>query len=324
MKKLISFLAALIIFAIPLSYINADNEVNFLEALSNTYELESYKMLQGIYGDFKIDDYGDKIDGNFRLSLSGNVNSDTAYENNNGSRVNGYFEINHREGQYKSFDQLVVNLSGEVVSMFGDGIYVRLNDLRINTIGMDPVDIEDINEFLAEINQFKNQWYKIPIENLTDNANEEVGYEFGEGFAEELIDPEALVKYFQENNIKTAIGEILKNIATEIKEQGDMTDEEYNWTIDAIDLIIETKFFNQRDIVSGRNIGFKFFSFSKSAVINLIRDITEVFGETLESYELTELREALSKFNLAGIYRINSEYDLIDNLLIKLTLRNID
>jgi hypothetical protein len=324
MKKLISFLAALIIFAIPFSYINADDEVNFLEALSNTYELESYTILQGIYGDFKIKNYGNLIDGNFRLSFSGNVNSDEAYENNNRSRVNGYLRINYHEGEDGSFDQLTVNLSGEIVSIFGDGIYMRLNDLRINTMGMEPVHIEDINESLAEINQFKNQWYRIPIENLTGNANEEVGYEFGEGFLEELIDPETLVEYFQGNDIKTAIGEILKNIATEIKEQGDMTDEEYNWAMDVIDLIIETKFFNQRNIVSGRNIGFKFFSFSKSAVINLVQDLAEILGETFESYELAELRETLGKFNLAGIYRINSEYDLIDNLLIKLTLRNID
>jgi len=324
MKKLISFLVALIIFAIPFSYINADDEVNFLEALSNTYELSSYTILQGIYGDFKIKNYGNLIDGNFRLSFSGNVNSDEAYENNNRSRVNGYLRINYHEGEDGSFDQLTVNLSGEVVSIFGDGIYMRLNDLRINTMGMEPVHIEDINESLAEINQFKNQWYRIPIENLTGNANEEVGYEFGEGFLEELINPETLVEYFQGNNIKTAIGEISKDIATEIKEQGDMTDEEYNWAMDAIDLIIETKFFNQRNIVSGRNIGFKFFSFSKSAVTNLVQNIVEIFGETLESYELAKLRETLGKFNLAGIYRINSEYDLIDNLLIKLTLRNID
>jgi len=324
MKKLILLLTALIIFAFPFSAINANDEIGFLEAFSNTHKLTSYKMLQGFYGDFKVDDYGDKADGYFRLSFSGNVNSDEPFENDQYSRVNGYLQINYTEGEYRPFDQFIVNLSGEVISIFGDGIYVRLNDLQMNGKGMTADDIRGMDEFIQEINQLKGVWYRIPMESFTDNAGEEMTYEFGDDFATELIDPETIVGYLQNDDIKTAIGEYFKAFLLELKKQGEMTDEEYGQALEAIDLIAATDFFNRRDIVSGRNIGFKFFNFNKGAVINLVQNIAEVFGETLTDYDLQDLRDALSRFNLAGIYRINTEHNIIDNFLVKLTLRNME
>ena len=324
MKKLISFLIALIIFAFPFSAINANEEIGFLNALSNTYELESYTMLQGFYGDFKVDDWGDKADGHFRLSFSGNVNSEEPFRNNQYFRINGYLQINYTEGEYRPFDQLIVNLSGEMTSVFSDAIYVRLNDLQMNGRGMTVDDIQGMNELAQEINQLKGIWYRIPIENLTDNAGEEMSYEFGDDFTTELIDSETIVGYLQNDDIKTAIGEYFKAFLLELKEQGEMTDEEYGQALEAIDLIVATDLFNQRDIVSGRNIGFKFFNFNKGAVIDLIQNIAGIFGETLTDYDLQDLRDILSKFNLAGIYRINTEHSIVDNFLVKLTLRDME
>lgn len=324
MKKLISFLTALIIFIIPFSYVSADTEINFLKALLNTNELKSYKILQNISGNFKVEEYGDVLDGNFRLSFSGNVNNDNAYENKSSSRVTGYAQINHLEGENKSFDKLTINFNGEIISIFSNGIYLRLNDIKINGTGISQTDLNEINDFLLSINEFKNQWYKIPTDILTNNVNEKIPYNFEEVFAEDLINSETLAEYFQGNDIKTNIGEILKTLVSEYKKQGYMANEEYDNAIKAIDLIINTNFFNKRDIVSGRNTGFKFFTFNKASIINLIKNIANIFGKTIEDYELAELRSILSKFNLAGIYRINTEYDVIDNLLVKLTLRNLE
>lgn len=334
MKKLLSIIFVITILITPLASVRASEEIGFLEGLSNTYELESYQTLQNIYGDMQIEDFGDIVDINFRLSFSGNVNSKKAFENNQYMRVNGFLQINiietensiSEEERYypQPFDQMTANFNAEIVSIFNDGIYLRLSEVNVTAQGVGDEELDDMNAFLEEISPYKYNWYKIPMSALTANAQDGLTYEFGEDFNTELFEPETIIKYFQENDIKTAIGNYIKDIFLLIKDETGMTDEKYNQAVEMIDLAVDTKFFNLKDIVSGRNIGFKFFTFNKNSIINLIQGIGEIIGETLTYDDIKEIRTMMSKFNLAGIYRINNEYKVVDNFLIKLTLRNIE
>ena len=222
------------------------------------------------------------------------------------------------------FEQLTANFNGELVSIFDDGIYFRLSEINLGAKAMTESNLSEMNDFLEKISPFRNEWYRIPMSALTANTQDDLAYELGENFDTELFEPETVVRYFQENDIKTAISNYTKDILSQMQDVIGISDTEYAQAVEIIDLISNTQFFNLRDVISGRNAGFKFFTFNKGSIINMIQGIGKIIGETLSYDDIKEIRKMLSKFSLAGIYRINNEFKVIDNFLIKLTLRDIE
>ncbi|MBN2087216.1 hypothetical protein JW758_02610 [Candidatus Peregrinibacteria bacterium] len=328
MKKIFATILIIIIFIAPLTVVQANDEVGFLDGSTNIYKLNSYKIIQTISGNMKVDDYGDIMDMNYKFFISGNANNKKYFESDSYSRINGTIMINLIESEKSlssiPFSQLTINLSGEVTSIFNDGLYLRLSELDVIAKDIGESELNGMNDFLKGISDFKGKWYKIPASDLSELNQASLESEYGSAIDTELFQPETVIEYFKENDIKTGFGEYIKDVMGLMNEYGGVDNEEYEIMTYFIDRLVETEFFNIRDVVSGRNTGFKFFTFNKSSIINIIKDIAEKMNIEIGYAELNELRSGLNKFSIAGLYRVNKENDILDNLFIKFTLRNIE
>ena len=88
-------------------------------------------------------------------------------------------------------------------------------------------------------------------------------------------------------------------------------------------MLFRSKLFTEREVVTGRNIGFKFFNINKAAIMNLMEDAAKIFDEEMSTEDKLMIRAGLGKVSLSGMYRVENIYDLIDNLRVRLRLRNI-
>ena len=87
--------------------------------------------------------------------------------------------------------------------------------------------------------------------------------------------------------------------------------------LEGIKMALETKLFTERQMVTGQNSGFRFFSLNKTSIVSFLQQFASLIGEELTDEDITVIRSALSKVSLSGIYRVEDIYGLIDNLLIR-------
>jgi len=326
MKKLLTILTVVLLFSLSFVFYQTKAEdTTFFDAIENLNELESYNVHQSFYGDFQVDDWGDKINGEYRLTITETVNNKKSWEADKYSRINGIMTFNYKgDEEYKPFDKLVMELRGEVISIFNNSIYLKLDHLGISAEGIEEGDQEEIDEVLSAISNYQNTWYRIDMSEFTDIMSDEVSDKMYYDINEDLTDPTAIAERFEEKGFKEGLMEVIDEMLVALKDSGEITETDLDEISKAVEHVLETKFFTTKNIESGRSAGFTTFRFNRSSIIQLAKTLANEFGEDLSSYDINELRSALNNISMSGMYRMNEIYGICDNFLIKFSLRNLD
>ncbi len=320
MKKLITFFVTFCLLIIPISLSQAEdvNETNALQALMNISDLDSYRIIQGINGTILFeDDYTNKsFEVLYRISFNSNVINNNLIDKDQQTRINAYMKATAIEGVH--FETATINASVDLILLDGTKLYGKLNDFRVNSTGMDEYDQQKGQEMVDILSPYMDQWYLIPLESIRFQGEEvysEDTLAMQEAAAEEWI---------ASGNVKDVIVDVVNLELDSQVAEGMITEEDRSEIDQVIDLALDSEFFNQRDIVSGNNEGFKFFNLNKYKIINFIKNFGNVIGEELTESDEEDLREVLSKFSLAGIYRIDETYNILDNLFMRFKMRELD
>lgn len=85
-------------------------------------------------------------------------------------------------------------------------------------------------------------------------------------------------------------------------------------TMQGVDLLLNTNFFDERDIVLGPNQGFKFFNLNRGVTVQAIKNFAITIGEKLSDSDEGELRSTIGKISFSGIYYIRPDNDLLESL----------
>lgn len=314
MKKRLSFLLAFAILLLPGNPLLASSdEIPFFEALGNLNAVEDYKLVQSFYGNAEFEEYEDHISADYRISISSVV--DGGSREDTFSRLSAYLKLtNHNEvNDSTPFREMTVQANGEIITKGQQDFYFKLNNFNIGLTQPLPFAVTDIEDAMATVDLYRGTWYHSTASELTYDE-----------FAEEEIDIEEYMELEEKlkQEPKEAILE-LSELALNDSGEG-FSEEEIDDFMQAIGLVLDARIFTTRDVVAGRNEGFKFFNLNKGAIMDLMEEVAEVFGESLTYEDKIELRAALGKFSLSGIYRIEEAYDIIDSLLVRFRLSNVE
>jgi hypothetical protein len=302
---------------IPMTQTRAQEEENkttFLQALANVNELDSYQLQQGIGGKgyFRNDELGESFSLNFRLSTNGNVFNNSILDKDQQSRVHLYAKLETMERGDLGFDSVTLNANLEIMIEAGTKLYVKLNEINISAEGMDEADKAMLDQAEMMSNFYKGEWYSLDLETLAAEDEEVMEtQQLQEDFLKELS---------QNGSVKSAVDLLIDNQLSSLEEEGMLSESEKNDIVSGVEQFWDTRFFNKRTIVSGRNEGFTFFFLNKWKLIDFIK---EMAGSNLTETEANEMDSIIRKMSLAGIYRINPEHDLLDNFLVKYSLRDL-
>ena len=294
-----------------------ENKIGFFEAMANTAEIEDYKSLQSFYGRAEIEEDSEHLSVAYRVSFNSsndaNVNNPKTF-----NRVSANVKIfNHNEPSDNTpFKEMTFQLNGDLTTIGYEDIYMRFNNFSANLVGAEAEIHEDIEMFKAMIAPFRGTWYHL---NQSELAEDEFGSEFSN-----LLGTEELISYQEDfkEDPKKAIIELSEKVISD-PESG-LSEDDIADTMTAVRSLIETEFFTQREILSGRNKGFTFFNIKKTTIVNWLKDLAKQFNEEMSEDELSELNSALRKFSLSGVYRIEDTHNIIDNLLVRFKLRDIE
>ncbi|MBU0705697.1 hypothetical protein KJ657_02265 [Patescibacteria group bacterium] len=312
MKKLVVSLlccALLSLHANPL--LAATTNVPFFEALSNFAAIEDYKLAQSFFGTAEFEEYDNHISAEYRIIISSVI--DGGNRTDNFSRLSAYIKLtNHNEVTDSTpFKQMTVQANAELIVRDQQDIYFKLNNFNIGLKEALPFAIMDIENVTAMADLYRGTWFHAMADSLAADS-----------LSENTIDVNKYMTLDEQmkENPKAAILELselgLKDSNTELSEN------EVNQFLEVIRLTLETKLFTERQIISGRNAGFRFFNLNKGAIIGLIEKAATAFGEEMTGEEKTMIRAVLNKISLSGIYRINDAHRLIDNLLLRFRLKD--
>jgi hypothetical protein len=314
MKKLISSLLFGVMLLLPLNSLYATmHSSSFFEALGNFANIEDHKLVQSFYGNAELKEFNDHISVEYRISISSVV--DTGNRLDNFNRLSAYMKfINHSEVTDSTpFKEMTVQANGEVITLNQEDIYFKLNNFNIALSEPLPFAVMDIEEVMAMVDLYRGTWFHATASDLT---TDELGNEMLD--VEEYI---ALEEQLKEEPKEAVLG--LSELVLRDSDSG-FTDEEVNEFMEAIELALETKLFMERDVVAGRNTGFKFFNLNKGGILNLMGEVAKVFGEEMTSSDEEDIKEALSKISISGIYRIEEVFHVIDNLLLRFRLKDVE
>lgn len=309
MKKLISYLIICALLILPVnSLLAADNSVSFFEALGNFSKLEDYKLVQSLYGSAELEEYEDHISAEYRISISSVVDGGNTQDSF--SRVSAYIKFtNYNEvTDYTPFKTMTVQANGEVITQDQTDLYFKLNNFNIGLEEPLPFAVTDIEDVKAMVDLYRGTWFHSSLDEL----------------ANENLDVNQYIEY--EEQFKEDPKEAIMGLSELVLQDADMgfSEEEMEEIFEAIGLALETRLFTERDVVAGRNTGFKFFNLNKSSIINFFYKLADLIDEELTEEDVSELRAALSKVSISGIYRIEDVYDVIDNLLVRFRLKDVE
>lgn len=314
MKKIFAYLILCALLIMPLGSISAaSNSTSFFEALSNLSAIEDYKLVQAFYGNVELEDFSDHITANYRISISSVV--DGGNRTDNFSRLSAYIKfINHNEVTDSTpFKEMTVQANGEVIIRDQQDIYFKLNNFNVGLTEPLPFAVLDIENVKAMADLYRGIWFHTSASELTIDE-----------FDEEIVDVEEYIML--EEQLKEDPKEAILGLSELVLQDTDagFSEEEMSDFLEGIGLALETKLFTERDVVAGRNTGFKFFNLNKGAIINFMGEIAKILGEEMTAEDESIIRAGLSKVSLSGIYRVEDVHNLIDNLLIRFKLKDID
>lgn len=322
MRKFISFMASVFLFGLLFTGVGVNAEsTNFFEAVESLSKLDSYKVNQSIYGDFKVDSYGEKILGEYRLNFISSVNNTDEWEANENSKVNLYLELTTEDfdEEYKPFDKFVVEARGEITALFADSVYLKLDHINMYGEGIDDYAKSEIDLMLKEVKNYTGTWYRIDVSDITE-MNYGMTYDLGS----EYSDQEEVANKLKELGYKGFLQEIVNEILDSLNESGELTDKEQGQISSAVEELLDTNFFSTRYLDKGYSEGFTSFRLDRSSILDLVLNLAEQFDEELSAYEKNALRMALNKISISGMYRLDESYGIYDNFLVKIALRNIE
>jgi len=309
MKKLLTSLLALTLILLPSNSLFATADTSFFEALGNMGTIEDHKAIQSFYGSLEFEEGEDHVSADFRVTFSSSVTDGTRADSF--SRVSAFIKfVNHNKvNDSTPFKEMTVQANGEIITRDQDDIYLKLNNFNIGLVEPLPFAVVDIENVMATTDLYRGTWFHATANELAANQYEET-FDMEEYIAieEELQD-----------NPKEAILELSELALYDA--EANFTEEEINQFIDGLSILLNAKPFTSRDVVAGRNTGFKFFNLNKGAVLDIIEEIASALGEEMTAEDRLLLRSELGKFSLSGIYRVEPMYDVIDNLLVRFKLR---
>lgn len=316
-KKLLSFFTSLVLVASlqsPLAHADDKNVVQML--FGNGEELKSFKSLQAFFGTAEVGNGDRDMDLTYRLSFN------SLFDNDEGalsdfSRVNLYAKLvnNGEITDTEPFKEATLQVNGQIMSIDQKEAYVRLDRVNVNLVeGLDSVE-----QYLALAEGFlgfyKGKWFRMDL----DDLNSELGGSLSPNFnSDELL---MFGKNYQEDP-DMAVQTLADAIVAQSPET--MGEEDAMILADGIKLLLASNLFNQRDIVAGKNKGFKFFNLNKAGMIDLVESFADLFEEKMNDDELAELEAFSKNMSLSGIYRVNEEHGFMDNLLLRLKLKNME
>lgn len=314
MKKLLSFI---LILAVALTHGKAllaqSDSISFFEALGNFGKLNGYKLIQSFYGNMELEEYEDHLTGEYRLTFN------TVTDNDNRSsfsRVSAYMKfVNLSESNDSTpFKEMAVQANGEVIVKNQEEIYFKLNNFNISMMDAEPYATLDVENWISMSELYKGVWFHVTASELTA----------ADGEFNNDLDIEKYIEF--ENEFKEEPKEAILSLTEQALEDSDadLTETEVQQVLGAMGLALNTNLFIQRDVVAGRNTGFKFFNMSKSAIMGFFVELGKIIGEELTEEDLSEIRNALGKVSISGIYRIEDTLGVIDNLLVRLRLSDIE
>jgi len=312
MKKFLSIsLICAVLFMPSNSLFATSNDVSFFDALGNFTAIEDHKLIQSFYGNAEFEEYGDHISADYRISISSVV--DEGNRKDSSSRLSAFLKLtNHSEvNDSTPFKEMTVQANGEIIAKNQEEFYFKLNNFNIGLTEPLPFAVVDIENAKASVDLYRGIWYHTTAAELSYSEFEE------EIDLEKYIELEEKLK----EEPKQAIIELSELALYDSGEA--FTTEEIENFIEAISLALKTQLFTERDVVSGYNLGFKFFNLNKGEILNLVAQIAKVFNEEMTTSDEEEIRAALSKVSISGIYRVEDVFHVIDNLLVRLKLREV-
>jgi len=317
MKKIISFILLALFLIMPLQSMAAGNGVTFFDFADNVGKLGSYRSEHSLYGDITVNDTEGKVEGSYRLFFSGSTQNKKAYMSDSDMDVRGYLKLKIAgKSKEKPFDELTAQINGRVVSVFGDGLYVMLKGVSVETEGIKKEDKKDLEKGLAEAEKYKNHWFKIPLADLTQNATAQLG---DEKYAK-LADPETISKEFAQFGIKGGLNKLYKDLLKQMKKDGQMTDEDYKKAVKVLDTIFAVTLFTEKTNEKGKTE----FQLDKGAILKLVEKLGKIISQEIGKKEMNELRAMMTKFDISGSYQTNEKHGIYDQFLLQLKLWNIE
>jgi hypothetical protein len=211
---------------------------------------------------------------------------------------------------------MTVQANGEVIAQNQKDLYFKLNNFNIGLEEPLPFAVTDIEDVKAMVDLYRSTWFHVSLDEF---ANESLEGEYaGEIDVDQYIEYE---EQFKEEPKEAIMG--LSELVLMDSEMG-FTEDEIEEGLAAIGLALETKLFTERDVVAGRNTDFKFFNLNKSSIINFFYKLADLLDEEMTDEDAAELRAALSKVSISGIYRVEDVYDIIDRLLVRFRLKDVE
>ncbi len=314
MKKFFAYLILCSLLIMPISpLLAAADSVSFFEAIGNLSTIEDYKLIQAFYGDAELEEFGDHLSAKYRISISSVADGGNRTDSFN--RLSAYIKFtNHNEATDSTpFKTMTVQANGEVITKNQQDIYFKLNNFNISLKEPIPFAVLDIENAMSMADLYRGTWFHTSANEL---ATDELDVE--------IIDVKQYIDL--EEQLKEDPKEAIMGLAELVLQDSNSSssEEQIDNFLDGIELILETKLFTERDIVAGRNTNFKFFNLNKASIINLMSKAAELIDENMTAGDKTMIRAALSKVSLSGIYRIDDIHEVIDNLLIRFRLKDID
>lgn len=315
MKRILSYLVICALLVMPVnSLLAASNDVSFFEALGNFSGIEDYKLIQSFYGNVDFEEDSDHISAEYRISVSSVV--DGGSRTNNFSRVSVFVKLtNHNEATDSTpFKEMTIQANGEVITRNQKDVYFKLNNFNIGLTESLPFAVMDVENILAMADLYRGTWFHTSATELATNKLSEKDIEID-------VDKYMALENKLKEEPKEAIIE-LSELALKDSNAG-FSKQEMNDFLEGISLALNTKIFTEREVVAGRNMGFKFFNLNKGSIIKFMGEMAKIFGEKMSPADELMIRTGLSKVSLSGIYRIEEGNNLIDNLLIRFRLKDV-
>jgi len=324
MKKLLSSVFILLISISTLPYAMAQDEnshpLTIFESTENLQKLDSYTMNQVVGGSLQFNTDSKDVDGvmgSFRFNIITDVENLKPYEINTDSDISGYFSISLK-GNDKPFENMVVNLRAQIITIYKDGFYIRFNDLNFLTKGIPNKDIESFNEFRGELNrqfsEVKGQWIYFPEDYYKGG--------FDNGMPTELstLDKETIKENAKNKGLKATYRQIITDLINSLAKNNDITDDQEQTFKKISDRFFNTKFFSEWTVKTGKNKGYVSFFLDKSKILNFFQSVSKDLNEDLTENDIAEIKSALGKFSIRGLYNIDPVNRIFDKFFIKLEL----
>ena len=305
MKKFFASVLTLGILLTPVSSLSATDEISFWQAMGNLANIKDCKSIQSFYGNMDFMENEEHISADFRISISSTVEDGT----DSFGRISAFLKFtNHNEiNDATPFREMTVQANGEMVTQNQNDLYLKLNNFNIGFEEPLPLAVLDAENIMATVDLYRGTWYHSTTSELVaDEA------------AIDLEEYMALNEQMKEDP-KGAIYNLTE--MTLHDSEPTLSEEEIGEIMNAIGLLLEARLFTEREVVAGRNTGFRFFNLNKGAIMNLATEIATALGEEITYEDKLALKSALGKFSLSGIYRTENTHGIIDNLLIRLKLR---